>query len=176
MNKREVADELECSTRQVEKYVGLGRLHVVEYVRGKTGREGVYDSAEVAHLKVELERVRNEVIGHTAQTALAAPKREAVALVEQLTASLDRQHKDVERIIAAITSLREAPAQLNGEATPGVGITDKLTLSLAEAAQLSGLSRGHLREAIEEKKLKARILGRGWRVKRDDLEAYVKKL
>jgi len=47
---------------------------------------------------------------------------------------------------------------------------------LTRAAQLSGLSRGHLREAIEEKKLKARILGRGWRVKRDDLEAYVKKL
>ena len=177
MNKREVADELECSTRQVEKYVGLGRLHVIEYVRGKTGREGVYDSAEVAHLKDELERVRNEVIGHTAQTALAAPKREAVALVEQLTASLDRQHNDAERIIAAITSLREAPAQLNGEASPaGVGIMDKLTLSLMEAAQLSGLSRGHLREAIEEKKLKARIIGRGWRVKRDDLEAYVKKL
>ena len=177
MNKREVADELECSTRQVEKYVGLGRLHVIEYVRGKTGREGVYDSAEVAHLKAELERVRNEVIGHAAQTALAAPKREAVALVEQLTASLDRQHNDAERIIAAITSLREAPAQLNGEASPaGVGIMDKLTLSLMEAAQLSGLSRGHLREAIENKKLKARIIGRGFRVKRSDLDSYVTKL
>jgi excisionase family DNA binding protein len=44
-----------------------------------------------------------------------------------------------------------------------------------EAAQLSGLSRGHLREAIEEKKLKARIIGRGWRVKRADLDAYVAK-
>jgi excisionase family DNA binding protein len=175
MNKREVADELECSTRQVEKYVGLGRLHVIEYVRGKTGREGVYDSAEVAHLKAELERVRNEVIGHTALTALAAPKREAVALVEQLTASLDRQHNDAERIIAAITSLREAPAQLNGEASPGVGITDKLTLSLMEAAQLSGLSRRILRQAIEEKKLKARIIGRGWRMKRAALDAYVAK-
>ncbi len=175
MNKREVADELECSTRQVEKYVGLGRLHVVEYVRGKTGREGVYDSAEVAHLKDELERVRQEVIGHTAQTALAAPKQGG-ALVEQLTASLDRQHNDAERIIAAITSLREAPAQLNGEASPGVGIMDKLTLSLMEASQLSGLSRGHLRQAIEEKKLKARIIGRGWRMTRADLDAYVKKL
>jgi excisionase family DNA binding protein len=49
-------------------------------------------------------------------------------------------------------------------------------LSLAEASQLSGLSREHLREAIEEKKLKARIIGGGWRVKRDDLDLYVKKL
>jgi excisionase family DNA binding protein len=55
-------------------------------------------------------------------------------------------------------------------------LAHKLTLSLAEAAQLSGLSRNHLRAAIEEKKLKARIIGRGWRVKRSDLEAYVVKL
>jgi excisionase family DNA binding protein len=33
-----------------------------------------------------------------------------------------------------------------------------------------------LRRAIGEKKLRARIIGRGWRVKREDLEAYVKKL
>lgn len=57
-----------------------------------------------------------------------------------------------------------------------VGVADKLTLSLVEASQLSGLSRGHLRQAIEAKKLRARIIGRGWRVKREDLEAYVKKL
>jgi excisionase family DNA binding protein len=177
MNKREVADELECSTRQVEKYVGQERLRVIEYVRGKTGREGVYDAEEVAQLKAELERVRNEVIGHTAQTALAATKgAQGLALVEQLTASLERQHADAQAIIAAITSLREAPAQLNGEASPGVGITDKLTLSLIEASQLSGLSRNHLRQAIEDKKLKARIIGRGWRMTRASLDAYVRKL
>jgi excisionase family DNA binding protein len=151
-------------------------LHVVEYVRGKTGREGVYDPGEVARLKTELERVRSEVIGHAEQTALAAPKQTG-ALVEQLTANFDRQHTDAQAIIAAIASLREAPpAQLNGEATPGVSVTDKLTLSLAEASQLSGLSRNHLREAIDEKKLKARIIGRGFRMTRAALDAYVAKL
>ncbi len=57
-----------------------------------------------------------------------------------------------------------------------VRLADKLTLSLSEAALLSGLSRGHLRDAIAAKKLKARIIGRGWRVKRADLDAYVTKL
>ncbi len=57
-----------------------------------------------------------------------------------------------------------------------VRLSDKLTLSLTEAALLAGLSRAHLREAIANKKLKARIIGRGWRVKRDDLDAYIKKL
>ncbi len=36
--------------------------------------------------------------------------------------------------------------------------------------------RGHLRDAITDKKLKARIIGRGWKIKRDDLALYVKKL
>jgi len=52
----------------------------------------------------------------------------------------------------------------------------KLMLSLSECSRLSGLSRNHLRQAIEDKKLKARIIGKGWRVKRSDLDAYVQKL
>ena len=55
-------------------------------------------------------------------------------------------------------------------------LADKLTLSLSEAAQLSGLSRNHLRAAIAGKKLKASIVGRAWRMRRADLEAYVGKL
>jgi len=55
-------------------------------------------------------------------------------------------------------------------------IAQKIMLTLPEAALLTSLSRNHLRQAIEEKKLRARIIGRGWRVKRDDLDAYVKKL
>ncbi len=171
MNKREVAEELGCSTRQVEKYVGQERLRVVEYVRGKSGREGVYNADEVARLKSELEDEQNKVIGYAPPpTALTAPKvAQGLAVVEHLMASLDRQHADADRIIAAIASL-------NGHAAQDVGVTDKLTLSLNEASQLSGLSRNHLRQAIEEKKLKARIIGKGWRVKRDDLDSYVKKL
>jgi excisionase family DNA binding protein len=74
-------------------------------------------------------------------------------------------------------ALRATQTHANG--TGGaVSITDlahKLTLSLIEASQLSGLSRGHLREAIEQKKLKARIIGRGWRMTRAALDAYVAK-
>jgi excisionase family DNA binding protein len=74
-------------------------------------------------------------------------------------------------LILALEGL-QTPTAVNSP----VPVADKLTLSLIEASQLSGLSRKHLRQAIEDKKLKARIIGRGWRVKRDDLYAYVKKL
>ncbi|MDQ3254530.1 MAG: helix-turn-helix domain-containing protein [Acidobacteriota bacterium] len=50
------------------------------------------------------------------------------------------------------------------------------SFTLAEASALTNLSRNHLRQAIEDKKLRARIIGKGWRVKREDLEAYVRKL
>jgi excisionase family DNA binding protein len=49
-------------------------------------------------------------------------------------------------------------------------------LTLKEASQLAGLSRDNLRGAIESKKLKGRIIGRGFKVKREDLEQYVRKL
>jgi excisionase family DNA binding protein len=78
-----------------------------------------------------------------------------------------------------VAILREAAESSPRRDDQPASITDlahKLTLSLVEASQLSGLSRNHLREAIEDRKLKARIIGRGWRVKRDDLDAYVKKL
>ncbi len=57
-----------------------------------------------------------------------------------------------------------------------LSLSDKLTLSLSEASHLSGLSRGYLQQAIKAGKLKAKILGRGWRVKRNDLDNWVKKL
>jgi excisionase family DNA binding protein len=59
-----------------------------------------------------------------------------------------------------------------------VRVADKLTLSVAEASQLSGFSRESLREAINAGTLKAKTVKgrRGWTIKREDLNAYVKKL
>jgi excisionase family DNA binding protein len=59
-----------------------------------------------------------------------------------------------------------------------VPIAAKLILSLKEASALSGISRDYLVEAIKKRKLKARLdeIGRGYRIKRADLEDYIKKL
>ena len=177
MNKRAVAEALTCSTRQVEKYVSQKRLNVKEYIHGKTGREGVYDPAEVERLKAELVDERETVIGKPPaliQQRDASPLAAGATNDERLSMMAARMAQEMMKHMPAL--LPPAP---NGDAAPAsvaVPVADKLTLSLVEAAQLSGLSRGHLREAIEMKKLKARIIGRGWRVKRDDLDLYVKKL
>ena len=57
-----------------------------------------------------------------------------------------------------------------------VPIQYKLTLSIAEASALSGLSRQRLRAAIKDGTLTAQIIGRGYRVKRTDLEDYIDSL
>jgi excisionase family DNA binding protein len=57
-----------------------------------------------------------------------------------------------------------------------VPVADKLLLKLNEAQSLTGLSRLTLRAAIDEGTLKAQLIGRTWRIKRSDLESYIKKL
>ncbi len=179
MNKREVAEELECSTRQVEKYVGAGRLAIVEYRKGKSGREGVYNPAAVAMLKVELERERAEVIGNPppvsalATTHKPAPPQ-ALALVEQITAGIERQHTDAAQIVSVLESLRDLMRSHDGLGEVAL----KLTLSVSEASRLSGFSKDALRDAIRAGELKAKIIAgrRGWTIKRPDLESYVSKL
>jgi excisionase family DNA binding protein len=81
----------------------------------------------------------------------------------------------LERLAAALEALRPG-AQPAARQVSIADAAHKLLLSLPEAAALSGLSRNHLRQAIKEKNLKSRKIGRGWRIKRADLEAYVSKL
>ena len=57
-----------------------------------------------------------------------------------------------------------------------VPIYHKLTLSIAEASAMSGISRPRLRQAVKEGKLTTQVIGRGYRVKRIDLETYVGNL
>jgi excisionase family DNA binding protein len=53
---------------------------------------------------------------------------------------------------------------------------DKLLLTIAEAQTLTGLSRDFLKDAITAGDLKAKVIGKSWRVKRVDVQEYVDKL
>lgn len=63
-----------------------------------------------------------------------------------------------------------------GETQPSVPIADKLLLTVQEAQALTGLSKEFLRDAIQEGRLKAKVIGRSWRVKRSDLDEFVASL
>ncbi len=174
MNKEQAADFLGCSVRALERYTQQGKLSAT-YVKGKTRPTVEYDEEELRSFKSEL----NGKL-FPKRPAVEPPGKENLANPAHALARFGGipELGDARQMVAAIVKESVAAAL---EARPDIApaavpVFEKLTLSLMEASQLSGLSRNHLRQAIEEKKLKARIIGRGWRVKREDLDAYVKKL
>jgi excisionase family DNA binding protein len=80
-----------------------------------------------------------------------------------------------ERLITALQALLQVRSRETGHATV-TDIAQKLILTLAEASTLTNLSRAHLRQAVRDGKLKGKIIGRGWRIKRVDLDLYVRAL
>jgi excisionase family DNA binding protein len=159
MNKREVAERLGISTRQVENYASQGRLGEIKYVRGKTGKAASFDGSEVERLKRELDTPDLPVTtlqaanSHDAGHSGLVRRNDVAAFFDQLTAVIER--RDIQ---------------------PQINIGEKIMLTLTDAATLASLSTNHLREAIKAGNLKARIIGRGWKVKRTDLDSYVRKL
>lgn len=65
---------------------------------------------------------------------------------------------------------------LNQRENEQVAIADKLLLTMAQAQAMTGLSREFIKEAIASGELKAKLIGRAWRIKRNDLDQYVDKL
>jgi excisionase family DNA binding protein len=146
MNKKEVSEFLSISTRLVEKYASEGRLGEVTYVRGKTGKQADYDREAVEKLKRVLE---------SPDTAIAAKTPDA-------------------RVFVA--SLVEAMMSREESRSASVRVFEKLLLSVKDCRLLTGLSDQVIRDAIRDETLKAKVIGRGWKIKRQDLDDYVKEL
>jgi hypothetical protein len=146
MNKKEAAEFLGVSTRIVEKYSSEGKLGEVTYVRGKTGKQAEYSREAVEKLKQVLE---------SPDTAIAAKMPDARLFAAQLFEVLAR---------------REEPRGAS------VRVSEKLLLNLNDCRLLTGLSEQTLKDAIKSGKLNAKIIGRGWKVKKDDLSLFVDSL
>lgn len=146
MNKKEVSEFLGISTRLVEKYASNGRLGDVTYIRGRTGKQAEYDREAVEQLKQTLE---------SPDTAIATKTPDARLFVAQLAeAILNREQP------------RNEP----------IRVSEKLLLNLNDCRLLTGLSDAILRDAIRNETLKAKILGRGYKIKRQDLDEFIKNL
>jgi excisionase family DNA binding protein len=146
MNKKEVAEYLKVSTRIVEKYASEDRLGEVTYIRGKTGKQAEYNREAVENLKRILE---------SPDTSLAAKSPDARLFAAQL--------------VEALTN-REQPR------SEAIRTSEKILLNLNDCRLLTGLSDANLRDAIKSKKLKAKIIGRGWKIKRQDLDEFINNL
>jgi excisionase family DNA binding protein len=152
MNKEDAATSLGISVRSLQRLVQSGKISVT-YKRGESGKqEAIFNPDELENYKQQrdVETVKS-ADATTGDTALA--RTDATQFLEILKAAIAPDTKPVV-----------------------VAIADKPLLKLDEASALTGLSRAILREAIDAKRLKAKMIGRAYRVKRADLDEYISKL
>jgi excisionase family DNA binding protein len=167
MNKRAAAEFLGKTERAVERYTEAGKLSV-RYKPGKTRPVADYDEDELARLRHDLENpsdVRPLVAPPDAadsptptnavqlrQTTSGALERQASA--EGMAAMLDPALADALR--AALASRIAVPAP-------------SLLLTIPQAAEWLGVSKYQLEIVIGDGKLTAPKIGRGRRVRPEDL-------
>ena len=152
MSKREAAELLGVSTRGIERAVRRGQLNVV-YHDSKHGKKAWFSPAE-------LERYRQQ--------------QQARGPVGFMTGS---GGPTIGTVIPMVEMQPRPSAEPTRRTTPKtVPIVDRLTLTLAEAAQLSGLPRKFLVESVRSGALKSVKIGRIAFIKRSDLNLFVQSL
>jgi excisionase family DNA binding protein len=177
VTKAEAAALLNCTSKSVERYAAAGKLTKFEN-QGPRRNEVRYLESDVLKLKDEQATatpaprlVRPTATDQDRQTGEALQRREFFApMLEAIAAQqalAQRQAETIERLLEPARQTKTDTA---------LSVSDKPLLTLDECRQLTGLSRNHLLEAIHAGKLKAKIIGRAWRIKRADLDAYLRKL
>ena len=150
LSKKDAAAFLGVTPRAVNRYVAAGRLKVIHQPSPTGGSDlAFFDPADLEAFK----NAPREPVGRDRQALVKPVKADLETLLQALLAPQSRTTK------------------------PRASDFDsQLTLSLKEAAIVARQSVESLRQAIKDGKLKAAIRGRGWNVKRSDLEEWVRKL
>jgi excisionase family DNA binding protein len=179
MNKQEAADFLGVSVRALERYVQQQRISV-KYEKGKTRPTANFNPVELEAFKAELNQPNYKPAIEPRQTPSSIESRQIAIDLEPETDKPVLYTGEVAEFgeITVIDKLASIIEGLLGKTDnqPTVLIADKLLLTLPEAQALTGLSREFLRDAINDGALKAKMIGRSWRVKRSDLDEYVASL
>lgn len=164
MNKQEAADFLGVSVRALERYVSQGKISV-RYEKGKTRPTANFDEQELEQFKTELTQPTYK----PRQIPTPSQQPEETALTHSGEVSEFGEVTAIDKLAGIIERLLQREF-------PSVPISDKLLLTIAEAQALTGLSRELLREAIATGELKAKVIGKGWRIKRSDLDKFIDEL
>jgi excisionase family DNA binding protein len=181
-NKKDAAAYLGISTRQLENYARQGRLSVRKQ-KGKTGDIAIYDDEELRQLKDERERehgvIRAAVVREAASTGdgtNGAGATESRAMVRASISEVSQlaPHEFIDQLAAAILA-RQAEQKQKHEPTI-TELAAKPLLTRAEAQRYTGMSRELLHEAVTSGKVKEIKLGRAYRMKKAELDSYIKNL
>lgn len=151
MDINQASQFLGVSHKTIRRYVKAGKLKVV-YFDGK----GVYDQSEVEALKADKQTPVHRAIVE----ALEASR--TTALSQFVPSETENQ-------------IIQFPQEFKEYYTLQY-LAVKLTLTIEEAATLSGFSKAGLRSAVKSGTLKAIKQGGRWRVRSRDLTEYVNRI
>lgn len=137
------------SERAIQRYAAKGDIKVDHRRRAGGGSEAYYSKLDILALKHRLEQPRSDA----ATAALVRASGRAMVPIKA-----------------------EIPEKKSQTRKPDVRVAEKLILTPAEASALTHLSIDDLRDDLRAGKLKGFIRGRGWKIKRTDLDDYVRGL
>ena len=169
-SKTESAEYLGVSVRALERYTSQGLIGV-KYVKAERGKKAYYLQEDLDELK---EKLNLEVHKPTVKDE----KKEPLNLPSETSNFPSILETIINPVISQLTKLTNSIEKLSllTEKQSKISLSEKLLLTLSEVQALTGLSRKILLEAIKEKKLNAKIIGKSWRVKKSDLEDYINYL
>lgn len=159
--KTEAAKFLGMSVRTLLRHTAAGRI-AARQRRGSRGAETVYADEELERFKTQLEGV-------------TYPVRPVVTPVTDAGAALSVVG-DSEAIGDRLVSALETLAAEREDAGRHVPLADKLILTEREAAALLSYPLAQIKRDVVNGKIKHHKVGRMIRIKRADLDAYVRKL
>lgn len=178
LNKAQAAEFLGVTPRAIENYVAQGKLHV-QYAAGLRGRIALFDEAELQRVKAE--RAQTPYLDPTAKTIQTLfpqppqpqqpapqPPQQPQSLFLALLQGLSDLLKDPD-VRYLLTEALKAGVQNWQESEKA----DQMALSIKEASEATGLSESTLRKDIREGALKAKFKGRGYLIRRADLQRYL---
>ena len=182
MNKKEAAEFLGVSEKTIERYKSAGKLSArMKRITGADGKSRQvldFNQSDLDRLKRELsnEIVYPEVTDRHAQTETQTDTDRQTPLdkVNSQNAEfvLVRQTQTDRQFLVLLDRLEFALYQHLEESSR----SQKLVLTIDEASAISGLPKNYIRQKIKDGQLKAQIIGRGWKVKRMDLDEFIKNL
>ncbi len=153
------------SEKSVSRYIAQGRLPD-RRVKGALDVE----PADVERLKAELETpVVTDAPANAPETAIERAPVAPRLLVPQRRQKAPETALSLEALAGAVLAIADKMDKA-GRDEPSVA--EKLLLSIDEAAMMSSVSSAQIRLAIRQERLPARRIGRGFKIRPDDLKAW----
>ncbi len=188
ITKLQAQEILGGSQRKIERLVKSGKLPVAHYEKGARKPTPFFDRDAVEALKEEPAPIQSDAQEESANaTKRQSDAKPTHAMVKAPLPFRLNQAQDTPELTVRLVEVLETLAAQNAKAQSAkaqsakatLALSDlsaKLLLTLPESSAITGLSRAVIRAAIEADQLKAKQIGRAWRVKRADLDQWIESL